>query len=99
MVVDFGSCDIFFNLDIFGSFIYCIFMVGVFFSSYMDQKDDYQLFSGNWSGSSFICFLQILEIIFFVVFFLFIGFLYCDLELLLNIVFYVNEDVSVFMIE
>lgn len=99
MAADSGSCDISSNSDTFGSPIHCISTAGVLLSSHMDQKDDHQSSSGNWSGSSSTCPSQTSETIPPAASPPLTGSSHCDSELSLNTTPHANEDASVFMME
>ncbi|XP_036902181.1 Nance-Horan syndrome protein isoform X4 [Sturnira hondurensis] len=99
MAADSGSCDISSNSDTFGSPIHCISMAGVLLSSHMDQKDDHQSSSGNWSGSSSTCPSQTSETIPPAASPPLTGSSHCDSELSLNTAPHANEDASVFVTE
>ncbi|XP_051840387.1 actin remodeling regulator NHS isoform X1 [Antechinus flavipes] len=98
-MTDSGSCDISSNSDTFGSPIHSISTAGVLLSSHMDQKDDHQSSSGNWSGSSSTCPSQTSETIPPAASPPLTGSSHCDSELSLNIAPNVNEDSSVFVTE
>uniref|UniRef100_A0A8D1HQK3 NHS actin remodeling regulator n=1 Tax=Sus scrofa TaxID=9823 RepID=A0A8D1HQK3_PIG len=99
MAADSGSCDISSNSDTFGSPIHCISTAGVLLSSHMDQKDDHQSSSGNWSGSSSTCPSQTSETIPPAASPPLTGSSHCDSELSLNTAPHANEDASVFATE
>ncbi|KAM9181037.1 actin remodeling regulator NHS isoform 1-T1 [Dugong dugon] len=99
MAADSGSCDISSNSDTFGSPIHCISTAGVLLSSHMDQKDDHQSSSGNWSGSSSTCPSQTSETIPPAASPPLTGSSHCDSELSLNTAPHANEDSSVFVTE
>ncbi|KAG8508845.1 Nance-Horan syndrome protein, partial [Galemys pyrenaicus] len=99
MTADSGSCDISSNSDTFGSPIHCISTAGVLLGSHMDQKDDHQSSSGNWSGSSSTCPSQTSETIPPAASPPLTGSSHCDSELSLNTAPHANEDASVFMTE
>ncbi|XP_054978672.1 actin remodeling regulator NHS isoform X2 [Sorex araneus] len=99
MAADSGSCDISSNSDTFGSPIHCISTAGVLLSSHMDQKDDHQSSSGNWSGSSSTCPSQTSETIPPAASPPLTGSSHCDSELSLNTAPHANEDASVFVLE
>ncbi|KAM3836886.1 actin remodeling regulator NHS [Vipera latastei] len=98
-MVDSGSCDISSNSDTFGSPIHSISTAGVLLSSHMDQKDDHQSSSGNWSGSSSTCPSQTSETIPPAASPPLTGSSHCDSELSLNIARNANEDSSIFITE
>ncbi|XP_066477410.1 actin remodeling regulator NHS [Tiliqua scincoides] len=98
-MADSGSCDISSNSDTFGSPIHSISAAGVLLSSHMDQKDDHQSSSGNWSGSSSTCPSQTSETIPPAASPPLTGSSHCDSELSLNIAPNANEDSSVFITE
>ncbi|NXK92192.1 NHS protein, partial [Formicarius rufipectus] len=97
--VDSGSCEISSNSDTFGSPIHSISTAGVLLSSHMDQKDDHQSSSGNWSGSSSTCPSQTSETIPPAASPPLTGSSHCDSELSLNTAPNANEDSSVFITE
>ncbi|XP_004710061.2 Nance-Horan syndrome protein [Echinops telfairi] len=99
MAADSGSCDISSNSDTFGSPIHCISTAGVLLSSHMDQKDDHQSSSGNWSGSSSTCPSQTSETIPPAASPPLTGSSHCDSELSLNAAPHASEDSSVFVAE
>ncbi|XP_032141898.1 Nance-Horan syndrome protein isoform X2 [Sapajus apella] len=99
MAADSGSCDISSNSDTFGSPVHCISTAGVLLSSHMDQKDDHQSSSGNWSGSSSTCPSQTSETIPPAASPPLTGSSHCDSELSLNTAPHANEDASVFVTE
>ncbi|XP_004866192.1 Nance-Horan syndrome protein isoform X2 [Heterocephalus glaber] len=99
MTADSGSCDISSNSDTFGSPIHCISTASVLLSSHMDQKDDHQSSSGNWSGSSSTCPSQTSETIPPAASPPLTGSSHCDSELSLNTAPHTNEDASVFVTE
>ncbi|XP_066105359.1 actin remodeling regulator NHS isoform X2 [Saccopteryx bilineata] len=99
VAADSGSCDISSNSDTFGSPIHCISTAGVLLSSHMDQKDDHQSSSGNWSGSSSTCPSQTSETIPPAASPPLTGSSHCDSELSLNTAPHANEDASVFVAE
>ncbi|XP_070358500.1 actin remodeling regulator NHS isoform X2 [Equus asinus] len=99
MAADSGSCDISSNSDTFGSPIHCISTAGVLLSSHMDQKDEHQSSSGNWSGSSSTCPSQTSETIPPAASPPLTGSSHCDSELSLNTAPHANEDTSVFVTE
>ncbi|XP_077199259.1 actin remodeling regulator NHS isoform X2 [Paroedura picta] len=98
-MADSGSCDISSNSDTFGSPIHSISTAGVLLSSHMDQKDDHQSSSGNWSGSSSTCPSQTSETIPPAASPPLTGSSHCDSELSLNIAPNANDDSSVFITE
>ncbi|XP_052027294.1 actin remodeling regulator NHS isoform X1 [Apodemus sylvaticus] len=99
MAADSGSCDISSNSDTFGSPIHCISTASVLLSSHMDQKDDHQSSSGNWSGSSSTCPSQTSETIPPAASPPLTGSSHCDSELSLNTAPNANEESSVFVTE
>uniref|UniRef100_A0A8C0X7I0 Nance-Horan syndrome protein n=1 Tax=Castor canadensis TaxID=51338 RepID=A0A8C0X7I0_CASCN len=99
MAADSGSCDISSNSDTFGSPIHCISTAGVLLGSHMDQKDDHQSSSGNWSGSSSTCPSQTSETIPPAASPPLTGSSHCDSELSLNTAPHANEDTNVFVTE
>ncbi|XP_012887581.1 PREDICTED: Nance-Horan syndrome protein isoform X1 [Dipodomys ordii] len=99
MTADSGSCDISSNSDTFGSPIHCISTAGVLLGSHMDQKDDHQSSSGNWSGSSSTCPSQTSETIPPAASPPLTGSSHCDSELSLNTAPHANEDTNVFVAE
>ncbi|XP_078246533.1 actin remodeling regulator NHS isoform X3 [Pogona vitticeps] len=96
-MADSGSCDISSNSDTFGSPIHSISTAGVLLSSHMDQKDDHQSSSGNWSGSSSTCPSQTSETIPPAASPPLTGSSHCDSELSLNIAPNANEDSTIFI--
>ncbi|NXK54117.1 NHS protein, partial [Chauna torquata] len=98
-MADSGSCEISSNSDTFGSPIHSISAAGVLLSSHMDQKDDHQSSSGNWSGSSSTCPSQTSETIPPAASPPLTGSSHCDSELSLNTAPNANEDSSVFITE
>ncbi|XP_061483204.1 actin remodeling regulator NHS isoform X2 [Rhineura floridana] len=98
-MADSGSCDISSNSDTFGSPIHSFSTAGVLLSSHMDQKDDHQSSSGNWSGSSSTCPSQTSETIPPAASPPLTGSSHCDSELSLNIASNANEDSSVLITE
>ncbi|NXS14870.1 NHS protein, partial [Neodrepanis coruscans] len=98
-MVDSGSCEISSNSDTFGSPIHSISTAGVLLSSHMDQKDDHQSSSGNWSGSSSTCPSQTSETIPPAASPPLTGSSHCDSELSLNTAPNANEDSSIFITE
>ncbi|KAI5133351.1 actin remodeling regulator NHS [Manis pentadactyla] len=99
MAADSGSCDISSNSDTFGSPIHSISTAGVLLSSHMDQKDDHQSSSGNWSGSSSTCPSQTSETIPPAASPPLTGSSHCDSELSLNTAPHANEEASAFVTE
>ncbi|XP_039089861.1 Nance-Horan syndrome protein isoform X2 [Hyaena hyaena] len=99
MAADSGSCDISSNSDTFGSPIHCISAAGVLLSSHMDQKDEHQSSSGNWSGSSSTCPSQSSETVPPAASPPLTGSSHCDSELSLNTAPHANEDANVFTTE
>ncbi|XP_071605007.1 actin remodeling regulator NHS isoform X1 [Heliangelus exortis] len=98
-MADSGSCEISSNSDTFGSPIHSISTAGVLLSSHMDQKEDHQSSSGNWSGSSSTCPSQTSETIPPAASPPLTGSSHCDSELSLNTAPNANEDSSVFITE
>jgi len=98
-MADSGSCEISSNSDTFGSPIHSISTAGVLLSSHMDQKDDHQSSSGNWSGSSSTCPSQTSETIPPAASPPLTGSSHCDSELSLNTTPNANDDCSVFITE
>ncbi|KFP62642.1 Nance-Horan syndrome protein, partial [Cariama cristata] len=98
-MADSGSCEISSNSDTFGSPIHSISTAGVLLSSHMDQKDDHQSSSGNWSGSSSTCPSQTSETIPPAASPPLTGSSHCDSELSLNTAPNANEDSNVFITE
>ncbi|NXG44015.1 NHS protein, partial [Psilopogon haemacephalus] len=93
-MADSGSCEISSNSDTFGSPVHSISAAGVLLSSHMDQKDDHQSSSGNWSGSSSTCPSQTSETIPPAASPPLTGSSHCDSELSLNTAPNANEDSS-----
>ncbi|KAE8624912.1 hypothetical protein XENTR_v10006090 [Xenopus tropicalis] len=98
-MADSGSCDISSNSDTFGSPVHSISAAGVLLSTHIDQKDDHQSSSGNWSGSSSTCPSQTSETIPPAASPPLTGSSHCDSELSLNTAPHAGEDSNVFMIE
>ncbi|XP_073430245.1 actin remodeling regulator NHS [Dendrobates tinctorius] len=98
-MADSGSCDISSNSDTFGSPIHSISTAGVLLSTHMDQKDDHQSSSGNWSGSSSTCPSQTSETIPPAASPPLTGSSHCDSELSLNTAPHTGEDSNIFTIE
>ncbi|XP_053310810.1 actin remodeling regulator NHS isoform X2 [Spea bombifrons] len=98
-MADSGSCDISSNSDTFGSPVHSISAAGVLLSTHMDQKDDHQSSSGNWSGSSSTCPSQTSETIPPAASPPLTGSSHCDSELSLNTAPHASEDSNVFIME
>ncbi|XP_066431769.1 actin remodeling regulator NHS isoform X2 [Eleutherodactylus coqui] len=98
-MADSGSCDISSNSDTFGSPVHSISTAGVLLSTHMDQKDDHQSSSGNWSGSSSTCPSQTSETIPPAASPPLTGSSHCDSELSLNTAPHAGEDSNIFTIE
>ncbi|KAM8975196.1 actin remodeling regulator NHS isoform 2-T2 [Pelodytes ibericus] len=98
-MADSGSCDISSNSDTFGSPVHSISTAGVLLSTHIDQKDDHQSSSGNWSGSSSTCPSQTSETIPPAASSPLTGSSHCDSELSLNTAPHASEDSNVFIIE
>lgn len=98
-MADSGSCDISSNSDTFGSPIHSFSTTGVLLSTHIDQKDDHQSSSGNWSGSSSTCPSQTSETIPPAASPPLTGSSHCDSELSLNTAANAGEDLNVFSIE
>ncbi|XP_044143500.1 Nance-Horan syndrome protein [Bufo gargarizans] len=98
-MADSGSCDISSNSDTFGSPVHSISTAGVLLSTHMDQKDDHQSSSGNWSGSSSTCPSQTSETIPPAASPPLTGSSHCDSELSLNTATQAGEDSNIFNIE
>ncbi|KAM4796346.1 actin remodeling regulator NHS [Rhinophrynus dorsalis] len=98
-MADSGSCDISSNSDTFGSPVHSISTAGVLLSTHIDQKDDHQSSSGNWSGSSSTCPSQTSETIPPAASPPLTGSSHCDSELSLNTVPHASEDSNVFIID
>ncbi|XP_073521484.1 actin remodeling regulator NHS isoform X1 [Phyllobates terribilis] len=98
-MADSGSCDISSNSDTFGSPVHSISTAGVLLSTHMDQKDDHQSSSGNWSGSSSTCPSQTSETIPPAASPPLTGSSHCDSELSLNTAPHTGEDSNIFTIE
>ncbi|XP_075051190.1 actin remodeling regulator NHS isoform X2 [Mixophyes fleayi] len=98
-MVDSGSCDISSNSDTFGSPVHSISTAGVLLSTHIDQKDDHQSSSGNWSGSSSTCPSQTSETIPPAASPPLTGSSHCDSELSLNTTPHAGEDSNIFAIE
>ncbi|XP_069492918.1 actin remodeling regulator NHS isoform X2 [Ambystoma mexicanum] len=97
-MADSGSCEISSNSDTFGSPIHSFSTSGVL-SSHMDQKDDHQSSSGNWSGSSSTCPSQTSETIPPAASPPLTGSSHCDSELSLNTGPNTGEDSNIFISE
>ncbi|KAM4700313.1 actin remodeling regulator NHS [Discoglossus pictus] len=98
-MADSGSCDISSNSDTFGSPVHLISTAGVLLSTHIDQKDDHQSSSGNWSGSSSTCPSQTSETIPPAASPPLTGSSHCDSELSLNTAPHANEDSNAYIIE
>ncbi|XP_018100758.1 NHS actin remodeling regulator L homeolog isoform X2 [Xenopus laevis] len=98
-MADSGSCDISSNSDTFGSPVHSISAAGVLLSTHIDQKDDHQSSSGNWSGSSSTCPSQTSETIPPAASPPLTGSSHCDSELSLNTAPNAGEDSNVFITE
>ncbi|XP_063810001.1 actin remodeling regulator NHS [Pseudophryne corroboree] len=98
-MADSGSCDISSNSDTFGSPVHSISNAGVLLSTHIDQKDDHQSSSGNWSGSSSTCPSQTSETIPPAASPPLTGSSHCDSELSLNTAPHACEDSNIFTIE
>ncbi|XP_056412795.1 actin remodeling regulator NHS isoform X2 [Hyla sarda] len=98
-MADSGSCDISSNSDTFGSPVHSISTAGVLLSTHMDQKDDHQSSSGNWSGSSSTCPSQTSETIPPAASPPLTGSSHCDSELSLNTAPHAGDDSNIFTIE
>ncbi|XP_018105134.1 Nance-Horan syndrome protein isoform X2 [Xenopus laevis] len=98
-MADSGSCDISSNSDTFGSPVHSISAAGVLLSTHIDQKDDHQSSSGNWSGSSSTCPSQTSETIPPAASPPLTGSSHCDSELSLNTAPHAGEDSNVFISE
>ncbi|XP_018417230.1 PREDICTED: Nance-Horan syndrome protein isoform X1 [Nanorana parkeri] len=98
-MADSGSCDISSNSDTFGSPVHSFSTTGVLLSTHIDQKDDHQSSSGNWSGSSSTCPSQTSETIPPAASPPLTGSSHCDSELSLNTAANAGEESNVFSIE
>ncbi|XP_072272834.1 actin remodeling regulator NHS isoform X2 [Pyxicephalus adspersus] len=98
-MADSGSCDISSNSDTFGSPVHSFSTTGVLLSTHIDQKDDHQSSSGNWSGSSSTCPSQTSETIPPAASPPLTGSSHCDSELSLNTTANAGEDSNAFSIE
>ncbi|XP_053561385.1 actin remodeling regulator NHS [Bombina bombina] len=98
-MADSGSCDISSNSDTFGSPVHSISTAGVLLSTHIDQKDDHQSSSGNWSGSSSTCPSQTSETIPPAASPPLTGSSHCDSELSLNTAPNASEDSNAYIIE
>ncbi|XP_068124801.1 actin remodeling regulator NHS isoform X2 [Hyperolius riggenbachi] len=98
-MADSGSCDISSNSDTFGSPVHSISATGVLLSTHIDQKDDHQSSSGNWSGSSSTCPSQTSETIPPAASPPLTGSSHCDSELSLNTAPNAGEESNIFSIE
>ncbi|XP_039770110.1 Nance-Horan syndrome protein isoform X1 [Ornithorhynchus anatinus] len=98
-LADSGSCEISSNSDTFGSPSHSISTAGGLLGGPMDQKDDHQSSSGNWSGSSSTCPSQTSETLPPAASPPLTGSSHCDSELSLNAAPHAIEDTGVFLAE
>ncbi|XP_043928991.1 Nance-Horan syndrome protein isoform X2 [Protopterus annectens] len=98
-MTDMGSCEISSNSDTFGSPVHSISSTGVLLTSQIDQKDDHQSSSGNWSGSSSNCPSQTSETVPHAASPPLTGSSHCDSELSLNTAPHGTDDSNVFLID
>ncbi len=96
--VDMGSCEISSSSDTFSSPIHSASTTGVL-GSQMDQKEDHQSSSGNWSGSSSTCPSQTSETLPPAASPPLTGSSHCDSELSLNTGSHVIDDTTGFIID
>ncbi|XP_067848766.1 actin remodeling regulator NHS isoform X2 [Heptranchias perlo] len=96
---DMGNSEISSNSDTFGSPVNSISSAGVLLSSQIDQKEDHQSSSGNWSGSNSTCPSQTSETIHTASSPPLTGSSHCDSELSLNTPAHTNYDSSGFLLE
>ncbi|XP_055500900.1 actin remodeling regulator NHS isoform X2 [Leucoraja erinacea] len=96
---DMGNSEISSNSDTFGSPVNSLSSAGVILSSQMDQKEDHQSSSGNWSGSNSTCPSQTSETIHTASSPPLTGSSHCDSELSLNTPAHTNYDSSSFLLE
>lgn len=95
---DMGSCEISSSSDTFSSPVHCVSAAGVL-GGQMDQKDDHQSSSGNWSGSSSTCPSQTSETIPPAASPQLTGSSHCDSELSLNTTSHANDDQANFTLD
>ncbi|XP_038658451.1 Nance-Horan syndrome protein isoform X2 [Scyliorhinus canicula] len=96
---DTGNSEISSNSDTFGSPVNSISSAGALLSSQIDQKEDHQSSSGNWSGSNSTCPSQTSETIHTASSPPLTGSSHCDSELSLNTPAHTNYDSSGFLLE
>ncbi|XP_078265609.1 actin remodeling regulator NHS-like isoform X4 [Rhinoraja longicauda] len=96
---DMGNSEISSNSDTFGSPVNSLSSAGVILSSQMDQKEDHQSSSGNWSGSNSTCPSQTSETIHTASSPPLTGSSHCDSELYLNTPAHTNYDSPSFLLE
>ncbi|XP_051870471.1 actin remodeling regulator NHS isoform X3 [Pristis pectinata] len=96
---DMGNSEISSNSDTFGSPVNSLSSAGVILSSQMDQKEDHQSSSGNWSGSNSTCPSQTSETIHTASSPPLTGSSHCDSELSLNTPAHTNYDSPGFLLE
>ncbi|XP_078415498.1 actin remodeling regulator NHS isoform X1 [Cetorhinus maximus] len=96
---DMGNSEISSNSDTFGSPVNSISSAGVLLSSQIDQKEDHQSSSGNWSGSNSTCPSQTSETIHTASSPPLTGSSHCDSELSLNTPAHTNYDSPGFLLE
>ncbi|XP_072901948.1 actin remodeling regulator NHS isoform X2 [Hemitrygon akajei] len=96
---DMGNSEISSNSDTFGSPVNSLSSTGVILSSQMDQKEDHQSSSGNWSGSNSTCPSQTSETIHTASSPPLTSSSHCDSELSLNTPAHTNYDSPGFLLE
>ncbi|XP_067896519.1 actin remodeling regulator NHS isoform X2 [Heterodontus francisci] len=96
---DMGNSEISSNSDTFGSPVNSISSAGVLLSSQIDQKEDHQSSSGNWSGSNSTCPSQTSETIHTASSPPLTGSSHCDSELSLNAPAHTNYESPGFLLE
>ncbi|XP_078088509.1 actin remodeling regulator NHS-like isoform X2 [Mustelus asterias] len=96
---DMGNSEISSNSDTFGSPVNSISSAGVLLSSQIDQKEDHQSSSGNWSGSNSTCPSQTSETVHTASSPPLTGSSHCDSELSLNTPAHTNYDLPGFLLE
>lgn len=95
---DLGSCEISSSSDTFSSPIHSVSTAGVL-GNQIDQKEDHQSSSGNWSGSSSTCPSQTSETLPPAASPPLTGFSHCDSELSLNAGCHIIDDTTGFIID
>ncbi|XP_069745938.1 actin remodeling regulator NHS-like isoform X3 [Narcine bancroftii] len=96
---DIGNSEISSNSDTFGSPVNSLSSAGVILSNQLDQKEDHQSSSGNWSGSNSTCPSQTSETIHTASSPPLTGSSHCDSELSLNTPAHTNYDAPGFLLE